>query len=326
MFDEPVSLAPSLLQQQIFESGSNTKMKTFLSSSLARATLWMFGAILSLSTMAISGRELAAELTTFQILFYRSLAGLVLMTVLLSRTGWWQVRTQHFGTHLIRNLSHYVGQYAWFYGLALLPLAEVFALEFTMPIWTAIFAAFLLGERISAKRAIAIAIGFSGVLIMLRPGIAVVSPVSLIVLGAALAYGFAHTYTKKLSGIDPPFAILFYTTVIQLPVAIVPALNDWAWPSLAMWPWVFGVGAFALTAHYCMTRAFQLEDVTVAMPIDFLRLPFIAVVGFIVYDERPEIWVFVGAAVVFFGSWLNLKAASGAKRTADQPRTGDKSA
>lgn len=293
-------------------------MKNFLSTSLVRSTLWMLGAIVSLSTMAISGRELAAELTTFQILFYRSLAGLVLMVVLLSRTGWWQVKTKHFGTHLVRNLSHYAGQYGWFYGLALLPLAEVFALEFTMPIWTAIFASLLLGERISGKRAFAIALGFSGVLVMLRPGFAVVSPVSLIVLGAALAYGFAHTFTKKLSGIDPPFAILFYTTVIQLPVAFVPALDNWTWPSLHMWPWVFGVGGFALVAHYCMTRAFQLEDVTVAMPIDFLRLPFIAVIGFIFYDEKPEIWVFIGAAIVFLGSWLNLKHASSAKRIAQE--------
>ena len=183
-----------------------------------------------------------------------------------------------------------------------------------MPIWTAILAALMLGERISRKRVIAIAIGFSGVLVMLRPGIEVVSPVALIVLGAAFAYGFAHALTKKLSGVDPPFAILFYTTAIQLPMALVPALADWAWPSMAMWPWVFGVGGFALAAHYCLTRAFMLEDAAVVMPIDFLRLPFIAVVGFIFYDERPEVWVFIGAAIVFLGSWLNLREGSSAQR------------
>ncbi len=279
------------------------------------ATLWMFGAIVSFSTMAIAGRELSSELTTFQILFYRSLAGFFLMLALLSRTGWWQLKTQHFRVHLIRNLAHYGGQYGWFYGIALIPLAEVFAIEFTMPIWTAIFAALLLGERVSRQRAIAIAIGFAGVMVMLRPGVAVVSPAALAVLAAALAYGFAHALTKRLSGTDSPMAILFYTTAIQLPLALVPALHDWTWPSLSMWPWVFGVGAAALSAHYCLTRAFMLEDAAVVMPIDFLRLPFIAVIGFIFYDEPLELWVFVGAAIVFSGSWLNLRAGPGGTRT-----------
>jgi drug/metabolite transporter (DMT)-like permease len=280
---------------------------------IVRATLWMFGAIVSFSTMAIAGRELSAELTTFQILFFRSLAGFVLMVVLLSRTGWWQLKTQYFGIHVIRNLAHYGGQYGWFDGIALIPLAEVFAIEFTMPIWTAIFAVLLLGERISRQRKIAIAIGFAGVLVMLRPGIAVVSPAALAVLAAALAYGFAHALTKKLSGTDSPMAILFYTTAIQLPLALIPALRDWAWPSLAMWPWVIGVGTAALAAHYCLTRAFMLEDAAVVMPIDFLRLPFIAVIGFVFYDEPIELWVFIGAAIVFFGSWLNLRAGPGGR-------------
>ncbi|UCH48923.1 MAG: DMT family transporter [Betaproteobacteria bacterium] len=284
------------------------------------ATLWMFGAIISFSTMAIAGRELSAELTTFQILFFRSLAGFVLMVVLLSRTGWWQLKTKHFAIHVIRNVAHYGGQYGWFYGIALIPLAEVFAIEFTMPIWTAIFAALMLGERISKQRVVAIAIGFAGVLVMLRPGIAVVSPVALAVLAAALAYGFAHALTKRLSGTDPPMAILFYTTAVQLPLAFIPALHDWTWPSLAMWPWVLGVGTAALAAHYCLTRAFMLEDAAVVMPIDFLRLPFIAVIGFIFYNEPLEFWIFVGAAIVFTGSWLNLKAGSGSGMSVRQTR------
>jgi drug/metabolite transporter (DMT)-like permease len=289
---------------------------------IVRATLWMFGAIVSFSTMAIAGRELSAELSTFQILFFRSLAGFSLMLVLLSRTGWWQLKTRYFGIHLIRNLAHYGGQYGWFYGIAMIPLAEVFAIEFTMPIWTAILAALMLGERISRQRALAIAIGFAGVLVMLRPGIAVISPAALAVLAAAFAYGFAHTLTKRLSGTDSPMAILFYTTAIQLPVALLPALHDWAWPSLAAWPWVFGVGAAALSAHYCLTRAFMLEDAAVVMPIDFLRLPFIAVIGYIFYDESLQFWVFVGGAIVFAGSWLNLRAGPGSRRNPARAETG----
>ena len=289
-----------------------------------RAALWMSGAIFSFTAMAIAGRELSAELTTFQILFFRSLVGFVVVVAVLRQAGWGQLRTRMFGTHLIRNLAHYGGQYGWFYGIALLPLAEVFAIEFTMPIWTAVFAAIILGERVNRQRALAIAIGFAGVLVMLRPGIAVVSPATLAVLAAALAYGFAHTLTKRLSGTDTPLAILFYTTAMQLPLAFLPALNDWAWPSAAAWPWVLVVGLTALSAHYCLTRAFMLEDAAVVMPMDFLRLPLIAVVGLFLYGEPIQFWVFIGGAIVFAGSWLNLNAGSGSGRPAarqDERRT-----
>ena len=283
---------------------------------IVRAAMWMSGAIFSFMAMAISGRELSVELTTFQILFFRSLVGVAILCVLLRKTGWGQLRTRVFGTHLIRNLVHYGGQYGWFYGIAMLPLAEVFAIEFTMPIWTAVFAAIILGERINKRRALAIAIGFVGVLVMLRPGFAAVSPVALVVLGAALAYGFAHTLTKRLSGTDTPLTILFYTAAMQLPLAFLPALINWRWPSAAAWPWVLGVGIAALSAHYCLTRAFMLEDATVVMPIDFLRLPLIAVVGLIFYGEPVQFWVIVGAVIVFAGSWLNLNAVSDSSRPA----------
>jgi drug/metabolite transporter (DMT)-like permease len=290
-----------------------------LRAPIVRAAFWMSGAIFSFMAMAIAGRELSSELTTFQILFFRGMVGLVVVVAVLRHAGWWQLRTQKFGTHLIRNLAHYGGQYGWFYGIALLPLAEVFAIEFTMPIWTAVFAAVILGERVNKQRTLAIAIGFAGVLVMLRPGIVVVSPAALAVLGAALAYGFAHTLTKSLSGTDTPLSILFYTTAIQLPLAFFPALYDWTWPSASAWPWVLVVGLTALSAHYCLTRAFMLEDAAVVMPMDFLRLPLIAVVGFMLYDEPIQFWVFVGAVIVFAGSWMNLNAGPGTRdRAADE--------
>jgi drug/metabolite transporter (DMT)-like permease len=287
-----------------------------LRAPIVGAALWMSGAIFSFMAMAIAGRELSAELTTFQILFFRSLVGFVLIVVVLRQAGWGQLRTRMFGTHLIRNLAHYGGQYGWFYGIALLPLAEVFAIEFTMPIWTAVFAAVILGERVNKQRALAIAIGFAGVLVMLRPGFAVVSPAALAVLAAALAFGFAHTLTKRLSGTDTPLAILFYTTAIQLPLAFFPALYDWTWPSAAAWPWVLVVGVTALSAHYCLTRAFMLEDAAVVMPMDFLRLPLIAIVGLFLYGEPIQFWVFVGGAIVFAGSWMNLNAGPGTRHRA----------
>jgi drug/metabolite transporter (DMT)-like permease len=269
----------------------------------------MSGTLASFMAMAIAGRELSAELTTFQILFFRSLVGLAVIIALLQRAGWRHLKTGAFGAHLVRNLAHFGGQYGWFYGLALIPLTEVFAIEFTVPIWTAILATIFLGERMTRLRALAVVLGFAGILVILRPGVAMVSPPALAVLGAAVAFAIAHTLTKLLSGSDTPLAILFYMTAIQLPIGLGLALPGWVWPSPALWPWVFAVGVTALSAHYCMTRAFRLADATVVMPLDFLRLPLMAVVAFIVYGEALETWVLVGATIVFAGTWLNLKSA-----------------
>jgi len=268
----------------------------------------MSGAVISFMAMAIAGRELASELTTFQILFFRSCVGLVAVIALLQRSGWTQVRTRMLGTHLMRNVAHFGGQYGWFHGIALIPLTEVFAIEFTVPIWTAILATLILGERMNRLRVLAIILGFAGILVILRPGIATVSPGALAVLSGAAAYAIAHVLTKRLSATQTPLAILFYMTVIQLPLGLVLALPHWVWPSTHLYPWIAVVALTALSAHYCMARAFRLADATVVVPMDFVRLPLISVVGVVFYGEAPQVWVFVGAAIVFVGIWLNLKS------------------
>jgi drug/metabolite transporter (DMT)-like permease len=285
-----------------------------------RAALWMSGALVSFMAMAIAGRQLSVELTTFQILFFRSFVGLVVVVALLQRWGWSQVKTRLFGTHLLRNVAHFGGQYGWFYGIAFIPLTEVFAIEFTIPIWTAILATIFLGERMNGPRALAVGLGFVGILVILRPGMAVVSAPALAVLAGALCYAISHVFTKRLSSSETPLTILFYMTVIQLPLGLVPALPHWVWPSAALWPWVGVVAVTALSAHYCLTRAFQLADATVVIPMDFLRLPLIAIVGFLFYGEALKIWVFVGALLVFAATWLNLKSAS----NSSQARSGTK--
>jgi len=275
-----------------------------------RAALWMSGALLSFSAMAIAGRQLSAELTTFQILFFRSLGGLAVLAAVLQRSGWAQVRTQVFGTHLLRNVAHFGGQYAWFYGVALIPLAEVFAIEFTVPIWTAILATIFLGERMNTLRALAVALGFAGVLVIVRPGAETMSLPALVVLGGAFCFAIAHVFMKRLAGSDSALTIPFYMTVIQLPIALLPSLAHWVWPSPRLWPWVGVVAVAAVSAHYCLARAFRLADATVVVPMDFLRLPLIAVVGLIFYGETLTAWVFVGALIIFVASWLNLKSAA----------------
>jgi drug/metabolite transporter (DMT)-like permease len=270
----------------------------------------MFGAVAALTAMAVAGRELSAELSTFQILFFRSLIGLGVIAALVHRAGWKRIKTHRFGTHAIRNIAHFAGQYGWFYAIALIPLTEVFAIEFTTPLWTALFAAVLLGERLTPMRMLGTALGFIGTLVILRPGVDALSIGALSALGAAFAYAFAHTMTKRLSSSESPLAILFYMTALQLPLGLIPALaKGWVWPSTHAWPWVLVVSLCGLIGHYCLARAFRLGDASVVVPIDFVRLPLVAFVGYLLYREPIDPLVMIGAAIVVIGTWLTLRSA-----------------
>lgn len=270
------------------------------------AIIWMSGALISFSVMAIAARELSAELSTFQILAFRSMIGLLIVSALLSRSGWQQLKTDHLGLHAMRNAVHFTGQFCWFYAIAFIPLAAVFAMEFTVPIWTALFAAILLGERITLPRVLAILIGLSGVLVMLRPGLAMIHPAALVALASAVAYGMTHTLTKKLSGRDTALTLLFYMMLMQLPLGLIPSLFSWTTPSQALWPWLVIVGITGLTAHYCIVRAMAVADATIVVPMDFMRLPLIALVGFLLYGERLDIFLLLGAVLIIAGNLVNV--------------------
>ncbi len=268
----------------------------------------MSGTLASFMAMAIGGRQLSGSLTTFQILFFRSIVGLLIIGMLLWWSGWRQIFSKQIKIHVLRNIAHFGGQYGWFYGIAAIPLAEVFALEFTVPVWTAILATVLLGERITHARITAIFLGMLGVVLILRPGLAVVNPASLAVLGGAFGYALSHTLTRKLALVDTPLTILFFMTLIQLPLGFVTSLFDWNTPSASMVPWIIVVGVAALSGHYCMARALALADAIVVVPLDFLRLPLIAGVGALVYSEPIDWLVMAGGSIMFAGNLINIWA------------------
>jgi drug/metabolite transporter (DMT)-like permease len=275
-----------------------------------RGALWMVGALVSFSIMAVSVRELLHGMGSFEILFIRSFMSLAILLLLLQRRGFAALRTRHFGLHVLRNFFHFGGQYAWVYAISLLPLATVFAIEFTMPVWAALLAMIFLGERLNQGRIVMLSLGIAGVFVMLRPGMAVIQPAALVMLLGAFAYASTMIATKKLSGQDSAFAILFYMSVIQLPLGLIPALPQWAWPGMRDLPWVIALGVVGLTAHYCMTRAFRIADAMVVVPIDFLRLPLIAVVGMLFYGEALEPAFMLGAAVIFAGTFYSIRRES----------------
>jgi drug/metabolite transporter (DMT)-like permease len=198
-------------------------------------------------------------------------------------------------------------QYAWIYGIIFIPMAEVFAIEFTAPVWTTLLAAIILKERITFPRVVSITLGLVGVLVIVRPGFAVVHHAALVVLVGAVCFAMAYTMTKKISSTDTPLCILFYMTAIQLPLTLVPSALDWQPVVQQAWPLILVVGVMALTAHYCMARAMKKADATIVVPMDFLRLPLIAAVGAMLYGEKVEIWVFLGAGLILVGNLFSIK-------------------
>jgi drug/metabolite transporter (DMT)-like permease len=274
-----------------------------------RAALWMTGAIASFSAMAVAGREAALDLDTFEIMFYRSIVGLVIVCVILSVTGrWHQVSRRHPGLQLLRNLAHFSGQNLWFYAITVIPLAQVFALEFTSPLWVLVLSPLVLGERLTRIRVLAAVMGFIGILIVARPG---AESLNLGVLTAALsAVCFALTImlTKKLTRTESVACILLYLNVTQLVFGLIAAGYDGAiaLPSAISLPWVVLIGVAGLLAHFCLTNALSIAPATVVVPLDFARLPFIAVIGMLLYNEPLDLFVLAGALVIFGGNYLNI--------------------
>jgi drug/metabolite transporter (DMT)-like permease len=271
----------------------------------------MTGALLSFCTMALSIRGLAGVLNVFEILAIRNGAGVVMLLALaLARPELRaSLKPRRMGLHALRNSIHYAAQFAWAKGLTLLPLATVFALEFTAPAWTGMLAALFLGERLTPSRIAAMVLGFLGVVVILRPGLATFQPAALIVLGAALGFALNSIVTKKLTADVSTFAILFWMNVMQLPLAMLGAdlnaLTRLEWSHAVS---VVGVAVAGLASHFCLTNALRWGDATIVMPIDFMRIPLIAIVAWAVYGEPIDVVVFVGAGLIVFGVILNLRS------------------
>jgi drug/metabolite transporter (DMT)-like permease len=281
---------------------------------LARVVLWMVGALLSFSVMAVSIRELSrADLSIFEILAVRSGGALSILLVLLALRPELRVHTRprRMRLNLLRNCVHYASQFLWALSLTLLPLAMVFALEFTMPAWTVLLAVWFLHERITASRLGVVVLGLIGVLVILRPGIASFNPAALLVLTAAFGYAITMIATKKLTMTETTFGIVFWMAVIQFPLSLLGSdLTAFVHLGTRHILPAIAVGATGLTSHYCLSNAFRAGDATLVVPLDFMRIPLIAVVGWALYSEPLDIFVLLGALIIVIGVVWNLRAES----------------
>ena len=288
-----------------------SKERRVAPKNIVRVVLWMSGALLLFSAMAVSVRVLAATLGVMEILALRAGLGLMVMAALAALRADLRatINCRHLPLQLLRNTVHLGASYLWATSLLLIPLATAFALEFTTPAWTLLLAAPVLGERLTASRIGAVVFGLLGVLVILRPGLATFQPGALLTLVAAFGLAIALIATKKLTRTDSTFAIVFWMMLIQLPLALagsdplfVTKLNQGQVPA------VIGIGVTGLLSHYCLTNAFRAGDAGVVVPLEFMRIPLIAVIGWWLYGERLDVFVFLGAGLIITGVLWNLRS------------------
>jgi drug/metabolite transporter (DMT)-like permease len=286
-------------------------------ASPRKAAAWMVGWLTAMLVMAVAGREATRTLHVFQIMEMRSVLGFVLLWPLLHASGGLAaMRTDRIGRHIARNTVHYGAQFGWFLALTMIPLAQVVAIEFTMPIWTALLAVAFLGERLGAARIIAVALGLVGVTVIVRPGLEHVDPGQLIALAAAVGFAVSIILVKSLTATESAVSIIFWMLVVQSVIGIVPALLVWRTPTAQVWPWIGVIALCGTYSHYCMTQALRHADAMMIVPMDFLRVPLTAVVGWLVYNERIDIFTVIGAGLILVANLLNLRRSTPAPKDA----------
>lgn len=277
-------------------------------SNLRRALPWMAGWLTLMTVIAVAGREATRTLSVWQVMEMRSLIGLVLLYPLVRAAGGYAAMgTARLRQHAARNTVHYVAQAGWFAALTMIPLAQVVAIEFTMPIWTAAIAATFLGERIDRAKVLAIALGLVGVGLIVRPAASGLSAGQLIALGAAVGFAVAVTMTRSLARTDNATVIMFWMLVVQSLLGVVPAALTWRTPAVGVMGWVLVVAFCGTFSHYCLAQAMRHAEATMVVPIDFLRVPLTALAGWAIYAERVDLLTVTGTALILAGNLANLR-------------------
>jgi drug/metabolite transporter (DMT)-like permease len=268
-----------------------------LSASL-RGALWMCAAATAFALMITLVRHLTDGLHPLQVVFFRTAFGLLAMLPWLLRQGLGVLRTGRFRLHLLRALIGIFAMVGWFTTLSLMPLAEATALSFTAPIFTSVLAVLILGEGMRLRRWSATAIGFLGALIIVRPGFAAIQPAALLAVVTAAVWASSTILIKIMARTESAGAITTYMVLLTTPMTLLAALFVWQNPTLGQLGWAALLGAAGSTGHLCMSRALATADATVVAPLDYLRLPIVALIAFIAFGEVPGVWVWLGGAVI----------------------------
>ncbi len=277
-----------------------------------KAAAWMIGTVISFSTMAVAGREAGAELDTFEIIACRSIAGLIIVAAFAAAAGTLRdLRGGAFGLHLIRNSLHFGATNLWLFAVTAIPLAQVFAFEFTAPLWTAVLAPLLLREVLPKARIAATLAGFAGLLLVARPGFVQFSPGMAAAAFCAVGFAGAAIATRRLVAVQSVTGILFWMCAIQSVFSIFCASIDLeiTLPSSRSLLPVALITVCGLSAHLCLAKALRIAPATLVMPLDFARLPVIAVAGLLLYGEAIDAFMIVGAVLILGANYVNVRIA-----------------
>ena len=278
-------------------------MLKFLKNKNALGIAWMLGFIVNISIMAISIRELSFKYSSFEIQNFRNIFSIIVIFIILMVTKHTQLNTFQLKNNFIRNIFHFIGQSAWTWGLTVLPLAIVFSLEFTMPIWAVIIAIVVLKEKITLNKIFFLIIGLIGTLIIFMPDTKYIGFYNIIVLCSAITYAIAHNFTKKLTRTDNILSILFFMSIIQLPFSLIGSfiIGNIHYNIMMEIPLIILLTITSLLAHYSLSSALKYSDASVVLPIDYIRLPLIVFIGWYYYDEIISTNVVIGSILIIFG-------------------------
>lgn len=268
-----------------------------------RGIFWMTISALFYASTYATVRVLSESFGAFQIVFFRSSLGVIFMLPWLYRAGIGALRTDRVGLYGLRTGLNYFGMVCLMYGIANLTLQNVTALMFTVPLFTVLFVALLLGEKVGVSRWIALFIGFIGALVIIRPGFIEVSIAAIGVMSTSAAYSLVNTANKSLTRTEAPNSITFYTFLLMAVIGVGPALYTWTPPAWSHLPWILALGVFSSLGMLFIIRAFAATDASVIMPFNFLKLPFAVVIGMIWFAEQPDLWTMIGAMVIFSSTW-----------------------
>lgn len=288
-------------------------------SSHWHAALLMLGSTVLFGLMAITIRLASASLHTFEIAFFRNFFGLLAALPLLLRHGPGFLRTDQFPRYLFRCLVGICSMLAGFWAIGHLPLAQAVSLSYSTPLFVTIAAAALLGEQVRARRWIAVALGFVGVLLIVRPGSAQFTAGTMVAVLAALLSSIVAIQIKQLSATEPADRIVIWTTLLWVPMSLLPALSVWQWPQGIVWVWVVCAGLFGTGGHMLWTRALKLGEVSALTPISFMQLPIVALFGWLLFDESLDRWTLAGAAVILgANAYIAHREATLARRASSE--------
>ena len=268
-------------------------------ADVQRAVLLMTASTVIFGCMAVCIRLASEQLHPFEIAFFRNFFGLVFILPKLARHGPSLLRTNKLPLYVVRCLIGIVSMLAGFWAIVNLPLAQAIALSYSTPLFVTIGAVFVLGEIVRARRWTAVLVGFLGVVLIVRPGSDDFTTGSLVALMAAVASATVAISIKFLSRTEHPDAIVLYTTLLWVPMSLVPALFYWEMPVGITWVWIILAGGLGTTAHMFWTRALKLGDASMLTPISFLQILVVAVFGYFLFDEVLDRWTVLGAAVIF---------------------------